>query len=252
MANISITNLPAVATLNGTESVPAVQSNTTVRATVAQIAAYVQSAYPAPGITSISTSGPITGGPITSSGTIGLQTAGVTNAYLATMPTLTLKGNNTGGTASPSDLTTAQVMTMLGAAPLASPVFTGNPTAPTPSNSDSSTSIATTAYVKAQGYGSGSVTSVTAGNGLSGGIITTSGTISLPTTGVTANSYGSSSAVPTFTVDTYGRITAASNTNISTSAIGAVPTSRTISTSGGISGGGDLTADRTFSLTPNC
>ena len=250
MANISITNLPAVATLNGTESVPAVQSNTTVRATVAQIAAYVQSAYPAPGITSISTSGPITGGPITSSGTIGLQTAGVTNAYLATMPTLTLKGNNTGGTASPSDLTTAQVMTMLGAAPLASPVFTGNPTAPTPSNSDSSTSIATTAYVKAQGYGSGSVTSVTAGNGLSGGIITTSGTISLPTTGVTANSYGSSSAVPTFTVDTYGRITAASNTNISTSAIGAVPTSRTISTSGGISGGGDLTADRTFSLTP--
>ena len=112
MANISITNLPAATSLNGTESVPAVQSNTTVRATIAQIAAYVQSAYPAPGITSISTSGPITGGPITSSGTIGLQTAGITNAYLGTMPTLTLTGNNTGGTASPSDLTTAQVMTM--------------------------------------------------------------------------------------------------------------------------------------------
>ena len=178
MANISITNLPAATSLNGTESVPAVQSNTTVRATIAQIAAYVQSAYPAPGITSISTSGPITGGPITSSGTIGLQTAGITNAYLGTMPTLTLKGNNTGGTASPSDLTTAQVMTMLGAAPLASPTFTGTPAAPTPSTSDSSTTIATTAYVKAQGYGSGSVTSVTAGNGLSGGTITTSGTIS--------------------------------------------------------------------------
>ena len=250
MANISITNLPAATSLNGTESVPAVQSNTTVRATIAQIAAYVQSAYPAPGITSISTSGPITGGPITSSGTIGLQTAGVTNAYLGTMPTLTLKGNNTGGTASPSDLTTAQVMTMLGAAPLASPTFTGTPAAPTPSTSDSSTTIATTAYVKAQGYGSGSVTSVTAGNGLSGGTITTSGTISLPTTGVTANSYGSSSAVPTFTVDSYGRITAASNTNISVSAIGAVPTSRTIATTGGISGGGDLSADRSLSLTP--
>ena len=250
MANISITNLPAATSLNGTESVPAVQSNTTVRATIAQIAAYVQSAYPAPGITSISTSGPITGGPITSSGTIGLQTAGITNAYLGTMPTLTLKGNNTGGTASPSDLTTAQVMTMLGAAPLASPTFTGTPAAPTPSTSDSSTTIATTAYVKAQGYGSGSVTSVTAGNGLSGGTITTSGTISLPTTGVTANSYGSSSAVPTFTVDSYGRITAASNTNISVSAIGAVPTSRTIATTGGISGGGDLSADRSLSLTP--
>jgi len=35
-------------------------------------------------------------------------------------------------------------------APLASPVFTGNPTAPTPSTSDSDTSVATTAFVQAQ------------------------------------------------------------------------------------------------------
>lgn len=35
-------------------------------------------------------------------------------------------------------------------APLASPVFTGNPTAPTPLTSDDDTSVATTAYVKAQ------------------------------------------------------------------------------------------------------
>ena len=34
-------------------------------------------------------------------------------------------------------------------APLASPVFTGNPTAPTPATSDNDTSIATTAFVKA-------------------------------------------------------------------------------------------------------
>jgi hypothetical protein len=39
-----------------------------------------------------------------------------------------------------------------GYAPLASPVFTGNPTAPTPATSDNDTSIATTAFVKAQGY----------------------------------------------------------------------------------------------------
>lgn len=249
MANISITNLPAVTSLNGTESVPLVQSNVSYRATTAQIAAYVQSAYPAPGVTSIATSGPITGGTITSSGTIALQTAGVTNAYLGVMASNTIKGNNTGGSASPTDLTTAQVMTMLGAAPLASPTFTGTPSAPTPSSSDSSTTLATTAFVKAQGYGTGTVTSVAAGAGLSGGTITTTGTISLPTTGVTAASYGSSSAVPTFTVDAYGRITAASNTNISVSAIGAVPTSRTISTSSGISGGGDLSANRTLSLT---
>jgi hypothetical protein len=37
-------------------------------------------------------------------------------------------------------------------APLASPALTGNPTAPTPSTSDSDTSIATTAFVKAQNY----------------------------------------------------------------------------------------------------
>lgn len=37
-------------------------------------------------------------------------------------------------------------------ADLASPVFTGNPTAPTPLTADNDTSIATTAFVKAQGY----------------------------------------------------------------------------------------------------
>ena len=37
-------------------------------------------------------------------------------------------------------------------APLASPVLTGDPKAPTPSTSDNDTSIATTAFVKAQGY----------------------------------------------------------------------------------------------------
>ena len=40
-------------------------------------------------------------------------------------------------------------------APLASPAFTGNPTAPTPSTADSTTSLATTAFVKAQGYAAG-------------------------------------------------------------------------------------------------
>jgi hypothetical protein len=39
-----------------------------------------------------------------------------------------------------------------GAAPLASPTFTGTPVAPTPLTADNSTSIATTAFVKAQGY----------------------------------------------------------------------------------------------------
>ncbi len=49
-----------------------------------------------------------------------------------------------------------------GAAPLASPALTGTPTAPTPSAADDSTKLATTAYVKSQGYVTSSgVTSLT-------------------------------------------------------------------------------------------
>jgi hypothetical protein len=40
-----------------------------------------------------------------------------------------------------------------GFAPLASPAFTGTPTAPTPATADSSTTVATTAFVKAQALG---------------------------------------------------------------------------------------------------
>jgi len=46
-----------------------------------------------------------------------------------------------------SPLTTAADANLL--APLASPAFTGSPTGPTPSTSDNDTSLATTAYVKA-------------------------------------------------------------------------------------------------------
>jgi len=60
--------------------------------------------------------------------------------------------------------------------------------------------------------GTGTVTSITAGNGLTGGTITSSGTIALGTTTVTPGSYGGGTDIPNFTVDADGRITNAVNT----------------------------------------
>jgi hypothetical protein len=68
MANTTITNLPLAVALNGTEQIPAVQSSSTVRLTVAQITTYATSGAIAPtsvnGLTlsALSTGFAITGG----------------------------------------------------------------------------------------------------------------------------------------------------------------------------------------------
>jgi hypothetical protein len=64
------------------------------------------------------------------------------------------------------------------------------------------------------GGGNGTVTNVATGTGLTGGPITSTGTVSLANTAVTAGSYGNASTVANFTVDAQGRLTAASNTAI--------------------------------------
>ena len=58
------------------------------------------------------------------------------------------------------------------------------------------------------------VTSVTAGTGLSGGTITGTGTIALANTAVTAAAYGSSTAIPNFTVNGQGQLTAAGSSAV--------------------------------------
>jgi hypothetical protein len=58
------------------------------------------------------------------------------------------------------------------------------------------------------------VTSVATGTGLTGGPITSTGTISIANTGVTAGTYGSSLIVPVIAVNAQGQITSATNTTI--------------------------------------
>ena len=58
------------------------------------------------------------------------------------------------------------------------------------------------------------VSNVATGTGLTGGPITSTGTISLANTTVTAGSYGSATAVPTFIVNAQGQLTNAANVTI--------------------------------------
>lgn len=79
------------------------------------------------------------------------------------------------------------------------------------------------------------------------------GEISLPNSGVTAGTYGSASAVPVFTVDAYGRITAASTTavaGVSGFSYTAATNTFTITTSAGTSfaASGDLSSFDTGDL----
>jgi len=64
---------------------------------------------------------------------------------------------------------------------------------------------------------SSGVTRVDSGTGLTGGPITTSGTLSIANTSVAAGSYGTASSVPTIAINAQGQITSASNTSIAIS-----------------------------------
>ena len=66
------------------------------------------------------------------------------------------------------------------------------------------------------------VSNVATGTGLTGGPITSTGTISLANTTVTAGNYGSATQVPTFIVNAQGQLTNAANVTISGTAPGGV------------------------------
>ena len=98
---------------------------------------------------------------------------------------------------------------------------------------------------------------VTSVSGTATRISSTGGTtpvIDLVTTAVTAASYGNASTVSTFTVDAYGRLTAAANATIAIAVgqvSGAVPNTVNVIAGTGLSGGGALTANVTLNVTAN-
>jgi hypothetical protein len=270
MSNAQIPNLPVAIALNGTEQLEAVQSGTSKQITTLQIGQYVATQYPAPGVTSVATSYPITGGTITTTGTISLADAGVTNVKLAPMPGQTVKGNPTVSSSAAQDITASQVLNMIGSThgqilfrgasawaalnpALPNNVFISRGTSSDPTyttmtalldatmGSDQGSILvrnATNWTILPPGLykqvlvtngpsanlawetraGLGTVTEINTGTGLTGGPITSTGTISIANTAVTAGSYGTASIVPSYTVNAQGQLTAAADIPIAISA----------------------------------
>lgn len=118
----------------------------------------------------------------------------VTNAKLAQMPTLTLKGNNSGGTANALDLTVSQVQTMLSIPTSSSPL---------PVNSGGTGLSSLTANNVILGNGTGNVLFVAPGT--SGNVLTSNGTTwtsAAPATSgtVTSVALADGSTTPIYTI----------------------------------------------------
>lgn len=71
-----------------------------------------------------------------------------------------------------------------------------------------------TNVVVSQSASAGTITEIDTGTGLTGGPITSSGTVALANTAVTAGSYGGTNLIPVLTIDPQGRVTSASSVAI--------------------------------------
>ena len=164
----------------------------------------------------LSTAGKVSGSSI-NSGTIGGST------ILSTSGTISTTGMISGSTISASTTLNTHSLQIIN--PSSSAITISSPASLSPYSLTLPNNTGTTGQVlttdgsgilswqtpSVGGGGSGTVTSITTGTGLTGGPITTTGTISLSSTGVVSGTYGNGSSVPSLTIDSQGRVTSATS-----------------------------------------
>jgi hypothetical protein len=176
LVDTKISELPVAGALVGTEAIPVVQGGATKKSTPSALATFV--AANVPGLAPLA-SPAFTGNPTVPTASPGDNDLTIANTAFVTaavggggvggapLASPAFTGNPSAPTPSPGDndtslattafVTAADVVVLAAAAssaatlyaPKASPVFTGNPTGPTPSPGDNDTSLATTAFVTA-------------------------------------------------------------------------------------------------------